>query len=176
MWGIINITQYHSPWIVSTCLQALTQYTQSVFDFYPPNEGTLVSIQSGIPCPKFIKWYGLSLNLSPKEWFRSFCTNSQGRNKKGGFCTNEWATYTNFKAVLSNSSTGAGYTYPTFTSSTTCDIKRHHGLYILQGLSQFPRVYMKFNTQNIDPQNGNDTVASIFGPGSQTWFINFKDF
>ena len=55
-------------------------------------------------------------------------------------------------------------------------IKRYHGLYILQGLSTSPCMYMKFNTQKKYPTNGNDAVYSIFGPGYKNRFKHSKDF
>ena len=71
--------------------------------------------------------------------------------------------------MLDNVSTGAGHTYPIFTTFNPREIS-------LQGLSTSYCMYMKLNTQNKYHTNCNDDIVSIFVPGAQTWFRTFKAF
>ena len=140
------------------------------FSFSLPPEVSLVSLRSVITWTEFIKRFGLSVNLSPQEWFCDFYPSRWWIKENGDSCINNWSTYNNTQSVLANASTRTGSTYPNFTPFTTSDIRRYHGLDILQVLYPYPYVYMKFNTQNKYPTNGNNAVASIFGSGAQNQF------
>ena len=53
---------------------------------------------------------------------------------------------------------------------------RHLGLYIANGLAPGPQVTRKFSTQEKDPINGNDFIASTFGPNALRRHREFKAF
>ena len=65
-------------------------------------------------------------------------------------------TWTNHKAYLDN----AEDSYERFTPS---EIRRHLGVYILNGVAPSPQIEMKFYTQAEEPANGNDACANAFG-------------
>jgi Transposase IS4 len=82
---------------------------------------------------------------------------------------------TNFKAMLAFAGQ-KGYPYPDFTPFSIDEIKKHLGIYILNGLSPSPRVEMKFNPQSIDEVNGNDFVFRSFGSNAARRHKHFKAF
>ena len=71
--------------------------------------------------------------------------------------------YTNTKALLENAG-NEGELYPDYVSFTAEKLRRHLGVYIVHGLSLFPEVGMKFQTQIEDDINCNDFVDRCIGP------------
>jgi len=86
----------------------------------------------------------------------------------------EWETYTNLRALLSN----AGSTlYPgDFQHFTPFEIRNYSGLYMLQGLSPSPQVKQKFQPLSVDPINGSDLCFNMFGKNANKRHKIFKAF
>ena len=68
--------------------------------------------------------------------------------------------WTNAKAIMNG---GGDSTYKDFRPFTRVEIRRHIGLYILQGLAPSPQVEFKFMSHQQDPIHGNDMVSIAFG-------------
>jgi hypothetical protein len=54
------------------------------------------------------------------------------------------------------------------------EVRNYLALYILQGLSPSPQVKQKFQTQSVDPVNGNDMVVTVFGRNADKRHKMFK--
>jgi hypothetical protein len=81
--------------------------------------------------------------------------------------------WTNIKADMM----GAGFAiYPTFEKFTPVEIKRHLGLYLLQGVAPSPQIESKFSSQKRDPIHGNDMVHDAFGGNAVLRHKQFKAF
>ena len=103
----------------------------------------------------------------PQDWFNAFLPIFDGKGKNPQnvntqFWTHKWAFWTNQKAISCSVGVPGGV-YPSFTPFSYLEIERFLGLNILQGLNPSPQVEMKFNSQQVDPVQGNDLCYCIFG-------------
>jgi Transposase IS4 len=128
-----------------------------------------VPAAEGAPKPEFIQKNKLTTNSTPNEWFRAFLPQTADSGK---FCTNNWCKYTNTKAQVVGA--GTKKLYPGFVDFNPQEIEQHIGLYILHGLTPSPHVEMKFNRQDVDPVNGNDLCARVFGSNAKKRHKMFK--
>ena len=87
----------------------------------------------------------------------------------------KWAFWTNQKAISCSAGVPGGV-YPSFTPFSYLEIEHFLGLYILQGLNPSPQVEMKFNSQQVDPVQGNDLCYCIFGANVVVRYKQFKAF
>ena len=87
----------------------------------------------------------------------------------------EWTTFTNLHAILSNAGQG-GSMYQDFKPFTAMEIHSFIALYIFNGLAPAPQIKLKFKPQHIDPINGSDLCFRVFGAGAETRHKAFKAF
>ena len=81
--------------------------------------------------------------------------------------------WTNTKAIMN----GAGDQMYRDLKPFTCEeIRRHLGIYILQGIVPSPRVELKFASQSYDPIYGNDFAHNSFGTNAVRRHRHFKAF
>ena len=118
----------------------------------------------GGPKADFLVEKGLNESSKPQEWFNAFLPifDRKGKNPQNvntQFWTHKWAFWMNQKAISCSAGVPGGV-YPSFTLFSYLEIL---GLYILQGLNPSPQVEMKFNSQQVDPVQGNDLCYCIFG-------------
>ena len=109
----------------------------------------------------------------PSEWVDAFMT--RGFDKKGnivGSLVHQWNTWTNAKAILAN--VGLDEQNSRWDPFTVKEIKQYLGLFILNGLSVSPRIEYKFSPQYVDPINGYDLCAGIFGRNAVRRLRQFK--
>eukprot|EP00957_Ditylum_brightwellii_P073541 5587686-Ditylum_brightwellii.AAC.1 len=59
-------------------------------------------LRKGRPKEKFLQDNNLSTSSHPAYWLRAFLPNEPQKGSKVTFCTDDWATYTNTKALLAN--------------------------------------------------------------------------
>ena len=121
----------------------------------------------GGPKADFLLEKGLNESSKPQDWFNAFLPifERKGKNPQNVntlFRTHKWAFWTNQNAISCSAGVPGGV-YPSFTPFSYLEIERFLGLYILQGLNPSPQVEMKFNSQQVDPVQGNDLCYRIFG-------------
>ena len=134
----------------------------------------------GGPKADFLLEKGLNESSKPQEWFNAFLPIFDGKGKNPQnvntqFWTHKWAFWTNQKAISCSAGVPGGV-YPSFTPFSYLEIERFLGLYILQGLNPSPQVEMKFNSQQVDPVQGNDLCYRIFGANAVVRYKQFKAF
>jgi Transposase IS4/SAP domain len=134
-----------------------------------------VSRKTGSPRSSWLKKLHLTNRSHPIEFFEAFLPVTDKMYPAAKCSLERWTSNTNFKAMLSFAGQ-KGYPYPDCTPFTVDEIKKHLGIYILNGLSPSPRVEMKFNPQSIDEINGNDFVFRSFGPNALRRHKHFKAF
>ena len=71
---------------------------------------------------------------------------------------------------------GLGGKYNNFFDFTLDELAKHIGLYLLQGLSPYPQVEMKFYLQKEDPVNGSDLINCAFRGRSATRIRRHRNF
>ena len=120
----------------------------------------------GIPNPEWISKNKLDINSHPSKWFEAFLPNN---------VVDTWTSYTNTKAMMSNAGE-EGKSYPDFIPFTCAELRKHIGLFMLQGISPSPQISMKFKNQNEDFANGSDFVRRSFGPNAARRHKHFKRF
>jgi hypothetical protein len=125
-----------------------------------------VSTKIGRPDQQFLDCHKLSETSNPYEWFEAFCPTK---------LTDLWTSYTNVKALKANAG-NKGRIYPDFIPFKPDELRQHIGVYILHGLSPSPQLTMKFQSQNVDPVNGNDFVHRSLGPTGLRRHKHFKCF
>lgn len=101
-----------------------------------------------------------------QDWLSSFFPSQQPSGKEDKWHLGHVITFTNLKSELMNAGQKDGV-YPNFVKFTTKEIKRHIFLYVFHGLSPFPKVKMKFNSQERDCVNVNDFIGRQFPNGAQ---------
>ena len=121
----------------------------------------------GGPKADFLLEKGLNESSKPQDWFNAFhpIFDRKGKNPQNVntlFWMHKWAFWTNQNAISCSASLPGGV-YPSFTPFSYLEIEHFLGLYILQGLNPSPQVEMKFNSQQVDPVQGNDLCYHIFG-------------
>ena len=129
-----------------------------------------------LPNIDYLHRHNISVESSPKEWFNLFLpVHRRRQDHPDVFTLEEMTTWTNRKAYLSNAGEG-GSNYSHWKPFSIDEVQKHLGIYIFNGLSPSPQVTMKFNTQEKDPVNGNDFVASAFGVNAVRRHKEFKAF
>ena len=121
---------------------------------------------TGGPNAEFLSDNDLDHTSLPHEWFEPFLPRS---------LTSLWTGYTNTKALIENAG-NEGEIYPDFYPFTPDEMRRHLGVYIVQGLFPSPEVSMKFYTQSEDDINGNDFVSRSLGPQAIRRHKHFRRF
>ena len=79
----------------------------------------------GMANPKFLESNHLDYNSHQTDWFKTFVPSR---------LTDCWTSYTNTKAMIHNAGQ-KGKPYPDFINFTCNELKKHIGLFILQGIS-----------------------------------------
>jgi Transposase IS4/SAP domain len=130
---------------------------------------------TGCPRRSWLEMVNLSKSSHPVEFFEAFLPVNDKYYPLAKCSLERWTNNTNYKAMLSFAGQ-KGYPYPDFTPFSVDEVKKHLGLYILNGLSPSPRVEMKFNPQSTDEVNGNDFVFRSFGTNALRRHKHFKAF
>mmetsp|Transcript_25091 Transcript_25091/g.54722 ORF Transcript_25091/g.54722 Transcript_25091/m.54722 type:complete len:1026 (-) Transcript_25091:83-3160(-) len=129
----------------------------------------------GRPNPEFVKKNKLSARSHPVHWFDAFCPSHRKKSESHKFHTDQWAAYTNTKAMLANAGPGEAI-YPDYVNFTPKEIRQHLALYMFQGLNPSPQVEMKFKSQRQDEVQGNDFIHNVMGPNGPRRHKMFKCF
>ena len=87
-----------------------------------------------------------------------------------------WTTFTNLKAGLEHAGTRGGPYFKEWTNFEPYELKKHLGVYILQGIAPSPQVQLKFKTQAVDDINGCDFISRCLGPGAERRHKMFRRF
>ena len=124
--------------------------------------------------------YRLTEKSHPHEFVEVFFPFRKNTKKsQNGGADKEWLSieqltkWTNTKAIMN----GAGdQVYRDFKPFTIEEIRRHMGIYLLQGIAPSPRVELKFASQSNDPIHGNDFVNNSFGTNAVRRHRQFKAF
>jgi hypothetical protein len=124
---------------------------------------------------EWLKSKKLTSDSTPAQWIDALLPLKKRQGDSTGIVTvEEWATYTNLKAILLNA--GSTIYQGTFVPFTPQEIRRFVALYILQGLSPSPQIKMKFLSQSMDPINGSDLCYRVFGLNASKRHKEFKAF
>ena len=131
-----------------------------------PQMEEMVTIIGG-PKADFLLEKGLNESSKPQEWSNAFLPifDRKGKNPQNvntQLWTHKWAFWMNQKAIFCSAGVPGGV-YPSFTPFSNLEIECFLGLYILQGLNPSPQVEMKFNSQQVDPVQGNNLWYRMFG-------------
>ena len=127
-----------------------------------------------------IEKYKLTTRSKPHEFVEVYFPFAKKIAKKPGnsvakemFSIELITKWTNSKAIMN----GAGdTTYKDFKAFTREEIRRHLGIYILQGVAPSPKVEFKFASHMKDMIHGNDMVNNAFGPNAIARHKQFKAF
>lgn len=93
--------------------------------------------ETGGPRLTWLSKVGLTKDSHPVEFFEAFLPSNDKLYPNAKCFLERWANNTNFKAMLAFSRQ-KGYPYPDFTPFSLDEIKKHLGVYILNGLSPSP--------------------------------------
>ena len=120
----------------------------------------------------WLEKHGLNPHSQPWEFVESLLrTDLSGVDKKRTLF-DDWASWTNAKAILGN--VGNGGAYRSFTDFHVDEIKKFVGLYCINGLNISPRIEYKFGSQEVDWVNGNDVIHNAFGRSAVQRHKQFK--
>ena len=130
------------------------------------------------PNLKFIDKHNLNTSSHPCEWLRAFLPNTADKHADANaFAMDKWATYTNMKARMEFAGmprhNGSSYKFKDFTPE---EIEKYIAVYMIQGLNHSPQISAKFKSQEEDPIQGNDGVASVLGEGCQRRHKQFRKY
>jgi len=120
----------------------------------------------GCPNPDWIEKHNLGIESTPIQLFDTFLLNSLIEN---------WNSYTNTKALLANAGQ-KGKLYPDYKPFTCNKLKKHIGVVLLNGISPFPQISLKFHNQKADFVNGNDFIKNNLGPNAERRHKHFRRF
>ena len=130
--------------------------------------------------PKFVEKYNLSKLSRPDEYADILLPLKKNvHGKKEYLSFTQICKWTNLKASLSGAGDeegGNSNPYPDFKPFTPSEIRKHVGIYVLQGLNPSPRVEWKFAPQRRDKVHGNDFVYRSFGTAAERRHRHFKSF
>jgi hypothetical protein len=130
--------------------------------------------KKGRPKLNFLEKNKLTIDSHPVAWFAALLPDLARHFDPPQVATLEqWVQYLNLKAALAQA---GSLIYKDFTPFRTEELKRHIGLYILNGLSPSPQVARKFKTQKEDPVNGSDLCFDSFGPKAERRHKHFRCF
>ena len=118
----------------------------------------------GRPCLKWLDKHKLSTESPPTAWLDALMRIDGDGNNYPETIISKWTSWTNAKAILAN--VGLGGNYANFEPFNTNEIKKHIGIYILNGLNISSCVDYKFNSTYVDPVNGSDLCYNAFGVGA----------
>ena len=71
----------------------------------------------------------------------------------------QWETFTNIKAGHQHAGQRSGPYEGKGKDFSPYELKKNLGIYILQGISPYPQVHMKFKTKEADEINGCDFIS-----------------
>jgi len=118
----------------------------------------------------------LTVESSPEDWVEALLQDKRKPTDPRHVVTiSDWTTYSNAKAMLSNSGQMGGI-YPEFTPFSPQEIKSFLGLYVLHGLTPLPQVKMKFKSQLEDPVCSSDICHAVFRKNAENRHKHFKAF
>ena len=110
---------------------------------------------------KWLEKYKLTIGMYLVEFVNAVViTNDIGLNSKCISVYEYWTCWTNTKAILIEVGGDKNSLYPSFLPFTTQELKQHISLYILNGISPYLSLAMKFVNSKIDPVNGSDLVSN----------------
>lgn len=125
---------------------------------------------------EWLKKNKLTNKSKPSEWFEALLPLKRNANDPASLVTiNEWTTYSNKKAMLTNAG-AAGGVYYDWKPFSPKEVQQFLALYIFQGLSPSPQMKMKFLPQHEDPINGSDMCFKVFGRNGDRRHKMFKAF
>ena len=129
------------------------------FDSHPRKKGR--------PKDAFLHDNNLDWTSRPHEWFAAFLPHS---------LVAKWTTFTNMKAGFQHAGKRGGPYKNEWTDFDPFELKKHIGVYILQGLSPSPQVNQKFRTQAQDSVNVCNFISCCLGPGAERRHKLFRRF
>ena len=117
-----------------------------------------------MPRYEFLHSHNLTTNSKPHEWFEAFLPSQ---------LIGQLTTFTNLKAILSNAGKGCEI-YPDFNLFSPNELRKHIGVYFVQGLAPSPNINMKFKGQRENDINGNDLIHRCLGPNATRCHKDFR--